>query len=536
MITTENQRAESTKLAESSKAKIRIDKSSLPLEILLNLHSIGFKLVPLAKDSKTPTLSSTNDIYNNPDYWTPQKLETEGYRFSNIGTAYGRTHIKDKQGNELYLNELDVDSNEVFTRLGIVRIQDKDYFFIDEMRKITYVIKTRKPYGYRLYWLSHKQHPPIRTHECKLGHEFEVKTDNTSGHGTLPPSRHRDDVTFRYQAIGQNIISIQDKLYDGILKVLADCLKPQRQHHPEPNEDISRHVEGISLSDSDIHNIYDLIRPYYKKGIRHTICYTLSGVLHKSAVRLDCTTSLFQLLTKDDDEASSRIINLNATYKKNRKDVSGYNALYVTLQYATGDISAAKNILYTIDKLLINKTGSSKEDTRHSPLDRLTQHFTFKTVRDTEDIYYYNETKGVYRSLGETIIKEQLEILNPAIRTCEVTEIINKIKRRTYVELDQLNRESNLLNLRNGILNIMTGEFASHSPDSLSTFQLPINYDLKAKCPNVLRFLGGVLRPKDVFTVLQIFGYCLYRTAKYEKAVMCCRQGGQWKRYLTKTV
>ena len=257
MITTENQRAESTKLAESSKAKIRIDKSSLPLEILLNLHSIGFKLVPLAKDSKTPTLSSTNDIYNNPDYWTPQKLETEGYRFSNIGTTYGRTHIKDKQGKELYLNELDVDSNEVFTRLGIVRIQDKDYFFIDEMRRITYVVKTRKPYGYRLYWLSHKQHPPIRTQDCKLGHEFEVKTDNTSGHGTLPPSRHRDDVTFRYQAIGQNIISVQDKLYDGILKVLADCLKPRRQNHTKP-EYVYRQENCISLSHNGMHKICDL--------------------------------------------------------------------------------------------------------------------------------------------------------------------------------------------------------------------------------------------------------------------------------------
>ena len=239
-------------------------------------------------------------------------------------------------------------------------------------------------------------------------------------------------------------------------------------------------------------------------------------------------------MTKDDGEASSRIINLNATYKKNRKDVNGYNAFYVTLQYATGDSSVAKEILYTINNLLIDKSGSDDEVASHSLLERLMEQFTFKTVRDTEDIYYYNETKGVYRSLGETIIKEQLEILNPAIKTCEVTEIINKIKRRTYVELDQFDRDSNLLNLRNGLLNIMTGEFTSHSPDGLSTVQLPINNDPKAKCPNVLRFLGGVLRPKDVFTVLQIFGYCLYRTAKYEKAVMCSGKGDNGKGTLLK--
>ena len=234
------------------------------------------------------------------------------------------------------------------------------------------------------------------------------------------------------------------------------------------------------------------------------MCYTLSGVLHKSAVHLDCATNLLRTITKDDEEASSRIINLNATYKKNRKEVNGYNAFYVTLQYATGDSSTAKNILYTVDKLLIDKKGSNGEITGNSALETLTQQFTFKTVRDTEEIYYYDETKGVYRSLGETIIKEQSEILYPAIRTCEVTEIINKIKRRTYVELGQFHQDPNLLNLRNGILNIMTGEFTCHSPDHLSLVQLPVFYDPNAKCPNILRFLGQVLRPKDVFTVLQI--------------------------------
>jgi putative DNA primase/helicase len=32
-----------------------------------------------------------------------------------------------------------------------------------------------------------------------------------------------------------------------------------------------------------------------------------------------------------------------------------------------------------------------------------------------------------------------------------------------------------------------------------------------------------------VFTVLQLFGYCLYRIAKYEKAVMCCGPGDNGK-------
>ena len=89
------------------------------------------------------------------------------------------------------------------------------------MCKITYVVKTKKKYGYRIYWLSHEQHPSIRITDCKPGYEFEIKTDNTLGHGTLPPSNHRDDLTFRYQSIGGNKIAIEDGLYDGILNVLG---------------------------------------------------------------------------------------------------------------------------------------------------------------------------------------------------------------------------------------------------------------------------------------------------------------------------
>jgi hypothetical protein len=111
---------------------------------------MGLKLVPLAEDAKTPAVSSTNEIYNDSNYWTQRRLEQESYRFKNVATTYGKTHIKDEQGRELYLCELDIDSDEVFTRLSIVRVKDKEYFFIDEMCKMTYVVRTRKKNGYRI--------------------------------------------------------------------------------------------------------------------------------------------------------------------------------------------------------------------------------------------------------------------------------------------------------------------------------------------------------------------------------------------------
>jgi hypothetical protein len=205
---------------------------------LINLHKIGFKLVPFCVDGKTPNVFDlltyeekqksieesadgkehpVNYIYNHPEFWNEERIKKETWRFENVATTFGKTHLSDEHGNDLYLNQLDIDSEAVFTKLAVISIRNKEYFFIDEMCKTTYVTKTKKKWGRHIYWLSHKQNPSIGTKDCKLGCEFEIKTDNRLGLGNLAPSIHRGDSDFHYQDIGQNKISMQDGFYDGIV-------------------------------------------------------------------------------------------------------------------------------------------------------------------------------------------------------------------------------------------------------------------------------------------------------------------------------
>ncbi len=137
---------------------------------LIELYKIGFKLVPLAGDS-TPVIPWT-PIYEDPNYWTQERLIQEASKFKNgVATVFGKTHLQDSEGNNLYLHELDIDSKEVYDRLAVITVKGEDRFFIGEMCKLTYVVKTRKKCGVRIFWLSHKQHPPIRTKDCKPGFE-----------------------------------------------------------------------------------------------------------------------------------------------------------------------------------------------------------------------------------------------------------------------------------------------------------------------------------------------------------------------------
>src|SRR6266545_1071736 len=87
--------------------------SKIRPSVLVEDHNIGFKLVPLAEDAKTPAVESTREIYDNPNYWSYEKLVQESYRFKNVATCFGRTHLKDEQG-DLYLNCLDIDSQKVY--------------------------------------------------------------------------------------------------------------------------------------------------------------------------------------------------------------------------------------------------------------------------------------------------------------------------------------------------------------------------------------------------------------------------------------
>ena len=121
-------------------------------------------------------------------------------------------------------------------------------------------VKTKKRYGHRIYWLSHKQNSPIPSRRCKKGCEFEIKTDNTLGHGTLPPSIHRDDPNFHYQNKGQNKIVVLDTLYDELLKLLSDCLKPEKcEEDYHAKDEASNEKNTICLSDEQVVELIELV-------------------------------------------------------------------------------------------------------------------------------------------------------------------------------------------------------------------------------------------------------------------------------------
>lgn len=495
---------------------------------ILHLHSLGFKLVPISADGFTPTIEWTN-VYENG--W--KQNEITNFHFENIATCFGKTHIRDESNRELYLNCLDIDSDEVFTRLSII-VDEKgnDRFFVNELRKHTFVTRTRKDYGRHIYWFSRAPNPPITSHYCKLNHEFEIKTDK-SGLSALPPSRHRVAPEFHYHNVGQNKIMISDRLYGELVRLLDDCLRKRDTYAKNELLDF----ESRQLEEADISNICRLISPIYLKGHRHHLCFCISGLLYKNGIGIDSTSKIINSIGKEDEELKSRLGVMRYTYTKDRYEVSGRFLLLEMLEAVCVNKRQAVNILTGILKIVKNiEYSGTKEIDHNSVAEDLINEYHFKSMKDNEEVFYYDYKSGKYNIGGEFLIRQQLEILFPSITTHHVSEIVQKIKRKNPIERYEFDSSPFMINLKNGLLDISAGKIAPHSPKYLSCIQLPVTYDSAAKCPLILQFLSEILRPRDIFTFMQFIGYCLIKTSKYEKALILLGKGDNGKSVILKLI
>jgi P4 family phage/plasmid primase-like protien len=537
----------------------------IPVVEIKKLHEMGFILVPLSEDGKTPNTFGllteeeieksieesvdgkehpVNYIHNHPEFWNEQRIEEEKWRFKNVATILGKTHLRDQDGLQLYLNALDIDSEQVFTILCRLDHAGKDIYFIEEMCKNTFVSKTKKKFGRHVFWLSHEQHKAIGTRQCKRDYEFEIKTGDSPSQITLPPSRHRDDTNIRYHSIGLDRIKIIDKMYGELLKILEDCLRPIISKSTNEirylDKKKSFRDEGISHDSGylefTLQNIADYIGQFYNKGHRYSIVVGFTGLSHKLKLSKEYSSRVIDILTKNDEERISRFRILDNTYNNEPKLVSGYNYFLSVLENASGEHRIAVDVLRNILVLIDGLTHQNGEvDQVISLTHTLMNEYEFKTMSDTRELYYCDAYQG-YILAGECLVKAQLELLCPKIYTHKVHEVINKIKRRTLTPRDQFDSNEEIVNLKNGLLNIHTGELKEHSPDFISTIQLPIKYNPGVKCHNILRYFGQVLHPQDVFTAMQIFGYILLKSSKYEKAFMLDGSGDNGKSVFIKLI
>lgn len=154
---------------------------------------------------------------------------------------------------------------------------------------------------------------------------------------------------------------------------------------------------------------------------------------------------------------------------------------------------------------------------------------TILTTYDNEDMFIYKD--GYYQSFAENKIREIIQIIlegKTNVRTVE--ETIKHIQRQTFIDRPELNKApETMLCLKNGIFNLEDMKLFEHNQHPIFLQQIPVDYELKAKCPRIDKFLSEVVAQEDIPVIIEIAAHCLIRNYNIQKAFMFVGDGGNGK-------
>ena len=163
--------------------------------------------------------------------------------------------------------------------------------------------------------------------------------------------------------------------------------------------------------------------------------------------------------------------------------------------------------------LLKSTFGENTKKGRYELAKHLVEKHRFVATGATRmEIFVY--ANGKYEATGNKLIEKEVQQILQDQATCyHLKEITGTIQRMTYVDRDDFRvKDLNLVNVRNGILNIETRKLIPHNPDYYFTWQLPVDYDPEAGCPEFKKFLDQVVSPEDIPLMQEWFGFGLHRS------------------------
>src|SRR5690606_32492793 len=164
------------------------------------------------------------------------------------------------------------------------------------------------------------------------------------------------------------------------------------------------------------------------------------------------------------------------------------------------------------------------------------------SMRDNGQLYLYQG--GVYRSEGAeailgTLIRDayclmykekwksiihDFDMLEhiPKVSVRYVNEVLAYIRSYTHITRELIDTfQEKYINFKNCLFKLDKWEFEAHSPEIKTICQIPVNYDPKAECPQIEKFLREVTSSEEDIAFLEEWaGYCLTTDVSYQKALM----------------
>lgn len=156
----------------------------------------------------------------------------------------------------------------------------------------------------------------------------------------------------------------------------------------------------------------------------------------------------------------------------------------------------------------------------------------------------FNYENGVYRMLSDEDISSMF------LRSME-EDVLFGFRTRKHVNDKiatllsiipkiEITEDENILNVKNGLLNIKTRKLSPHNPSFVSLSQSPVEYKPEARAEVweqcVRAWTDGELQNEKAILLQQYAGYCLSSTMKYSKMLFLVGDGGNGKSTFADTI
>ena len=321
-------------------------------------------------------------------------------------------------------------------------------------------------------------------------------------------------------------------------------------------------AEIQSYTDSGLCDLFtDFLKTFKKDGKYPYIVQIDSNLIQEKPVTIDYLDLTSEIQYVVDSNPSRRI--QQAVYRA-IGEVFQIRAGSATRQDMQGEDSIRIKIVNcpTMEEVffgnVVNEHESESKLTKSkSVIDetatKIMEQYQLVTLRSTDEILSHNG-KIYSKSNAESIIREESEKIIENCTTHDRSEVTNKIKARTYVDMESFDDDARIITTPNCVLNIETLEVDKHSPDYLSRILLPVEYvdiphpiddaaifeNLEENLKNTLfwKFLkssftvDGAFRQEEFETVLEITASFFVKRQIDERAFMFLGKGENGKSVL----
>lgn len=206
--------------------------------------------------------------------------------------------------------------------------------------------------------------------------------------------------------------------------------------------------------------------------------------------------------------------------------------------------------LSTVTSKVLSKTTKEKRETSNNAQKERFATYEYIVANRHSNLKFkqrgdfYDYFDGVYKPLQvdevrSIMLSEMLEDGLTNYRKVSATNdkmaCFKSIPGRTFKHEDE-NPDDSVLNFKNGLLDVRTYQLSPHTPDYLSTSQIPIMYNHEASCPRWRKFVAEITcdDPAQQKLLQQIAGYSLTTDTRYAKAFIFYGSGANGKSMFTR--